>query len=110
VARVGIDAAVSPRLSTVNAILRYVRRGNVTSVATMKGIAAEAIEFVVQPGARAWTAIWPSSVSHGAPWSAPSCAEDRIIIPRGADHIRVGDRVVVFAMPDAIGDVERLFL
>ncbi|MFO7894263.1 MAG: Trk system potassium transporter TrkA, partial [Longimicrobiales bacterium] len=52
VGRVGIDAAVSPRLSTVNAILRYVRRGNVASVTTLKGIDAETIEFDVREGAR----------------------------------------------------------
>jgi trk system potassium uptake protein len=110
VARVGIDAAVSPRLSTVNAILRYVRRGNVTSVATMKGIAAEAIEFDVQPGA---AAAGRNIAELGFPRGAVIGAimrEDRIIMPRGADHIRAGDRVVVFAMPETIGDVERFFL
>jgi trk system potassium uptake protein len=47
VSRVGVDASVSPRLSAVNAILSYVRRGSVLAVATLKGTNAEGIEFDV---------------------------------------------------------------
>ena len=52
VPKVGLDAAVSPRMSTVNGILRYVRRGRVMTVATLKGIDAEAIEFQVAEDSR----------------------------------------------------------
>jgi trk system potassium uptake protein TrkA len=107
--RVGIDAAVSPRLSTVNAILRYVRRGNVRSVVTMKGIDAEAMEFEVGPKARAagepLAALdFPDNAVAGA-----ILRDGNIIMPRGRDVFLPGDLVVVFAMPDAIGDVEKLF-
>jgi trk system potassium uptake protein len=110
VSRVGIDAAVSPRLSTVNAILRYTRRGNVTAVATVKGIAAEATEFVVQPHARVVdrqirALSWPTGSIVGA-----ILRGDRVILPRGDDHVRAGDRVVMFTLPEALSDVERLFL
>jgi trk system potassium uptake protein len=110
VGRVGIDAAVSPRLSTVNAILRYTRRGSVTSVATLKGIAAEAIEYVVRPGALAVDQrVRDLDLPRGTVLGAILRGE-RIILPRGDDHIRVGDKVVTFSMPDAIPDVERVFL
>ena len=39
--RIGLDAAVSPRLSAANAILREVRSGSVTRVATFKDTDAE---------------------------------------------------------------------
>jgi trk system potassium uptake protein len=109
VSRVGVDAAVSPRLSTVNAILRYVRRGSVLSVATLKGTNAEAIEF---------------DVADSFPYAGIPLAEirfpvgsligaivrgDRVIIPRGTDSIRVGDRVIVFTRTSAISEVESLF-
>ncbi len=45
--RIGLDAAVSPQLSAANAILRQVRRGSVTRVATFKDTDAEAISFTV---------------------------------------------------------------
>jgi trk system potassium uptake protein len=110
VGRVGIDAAVSPRLSTINAILRYTRRGNVSAVATLKGIAAEAIEYQVPPGARAVDQrlrdlALPRTAVVGA-----ILRDDRVILPRGDDHIRAGDRVVVFALPESAAEVERFFL
>jgi trk system potassium uptake protein len=110
VTRVGIDAAVSPRLSTVNAILRYVRRGNVKGVATVKGIDAEAIEFSVPPGAKVAERTLrelrlPRSCVVGA-----IIRNADVIAPRGDDRIEAGDHVVIFALPEAIPDVERLFL
>ena len=109
VSRVGIDAAVSPRLSTVNAILRYVRRGNVASVATLKGIAAEAIEFDVGPRARIVGELvrdvhFPQGSIVGS-----ILRDSEVITPRGPDRIEAGDRVVIFALPDAIPEIERLF-
>jgi trk system potassium uptake protein len=108
--RVGIDAAVSPRLSTVNAILRYVRRGNVTSVATMKGIAAEAIEFVARAGSRALDQPIRDLPLPAHCVVAGILRGSRAIAPRGNDEIRIGDNVVVFALPEAIPEIERLFL
>jgi trk system potassium uptake protein TrkA len=34
---------------------------------------------------------------------------DEIILPRGDDLILPGDDVIVFALPDAVPEVERLF-
>jgi trk system potassium uptake protein len=109
VSRVGVDASVSPRRSTVNAILSYVRRGSVLSVATLKGTAAEAIEFDVS--ARFPFAGQPLSEIRFPAGSLVGAVirGSRVIIPRGTDSIRIGDRVIVFVMPDAIAPVEALF-
>ncbi|MDX1674953.1 MAG: Trk system potassium transporter TrkA, partial [Longimicrobiales bacterium] len=109
VSKVGIDAAVSPRLSTVNAILRYVRRGNVASVATLKGIDAEAIEFDVRDGTRAaGKKIQELAFPDGAIVGA-ILRDAQVITPRGRDRIEAGDHVVIFALPEAISEIERLF-
>ena len=34
---------------------------------------------------------------------------EEIIIPRGDVEIRAGDEVIVFALPDAISEIERRF-
>ena len=47
--RIGLNIVVSPRLSAANAILRHVRRGSVTRVATLKESDAEVISFNVTP-------------------------------------------------------------
>ncbi|MEX2608811.1 MAG: Trk system potassium transporter TrkA [Gemmatimonadota bacterium] len=109
VTKVGIDAAVSPRLSTVNAILRYVRRGNVRAVATMKGIPAEALELSVGPGAPILgrplkEVAFPKGGLLGA-----IVRDGQVIMPRGTDVVQKGDHVVVFALPEAIAKIEALF-
>ncbi len=109
VTKVGIDAAVSPRMATVNAILRYVRRGRVMTVATLKGIDAEAIEFSVAEGAQvAGQALKDLHFPKGA-LIGTIIRGDEIIIPRGDDQILPGDEVIVFALPGAISEIERRF-
>jgi trk system potassium uptake protein TrkA len=109
VPKVGIDAAVSPRMSTVNAILRYVRRGRVMTVAALKGIDAEAIEFNVGSGARVvGIPLRELHLPKGALIGTILRGED-ILLPRGDDEIQVGDEVIVFTLPDAVGQVESLF-
>lgn len=109
VSKVGVDAVVSPRMSTVNAILRYVRRGNVRSVATLKGIEAEAMEVVVGSGApilgRPFREVdFPVNGIVGA-----ILRDGRVLTPRGDDAVREGDRVIVVTLPDAVAAFEDLF-
>jgi trk system potassium uptake protein len=109
VSRVGVDAAVSPRMSAVNAILAHVRRGSVLAVATLKGTHAEGIEFDVpvhfpHAGQRLQDVRMPPGSLIGA-----IIRGKRVIIPGGEDSIRVGDRVIVFTMRDAVRKVEALF-
>lgn len=106
---VGVDASISPRISTVNAILRRVRRGRVMTVATLSGVAAEAIEFEVSHQSRiAGQALrdvdFPKQGVVGT-----ILRGDEIILPRGADVLKPGDDVIVFALPEAIPAVEALF-
>jgi trk system potassium uptake protein len=109
VSRVGVDAAVSPRLATVNAILSYVRRGSVLSVATLKGTHAEAIEFDVSDGFRYAGVPLASLKLPAGTLIGAIVRSDRVIIPRGTDAIRVKDRVIVFTLTSAIPQVEALF-
>jgi trk system potassium uptake protein TrkA len=109
VSRVGIDAAVSPRLSTVNTILRYVRRGMVIGVAALRGINAEVIEFSVRPGSavagRTLAQIhFPDHSLVGAVTRG-----DRVVIPSGDLALAEGDEVTVLALPDAVNALEKLF-
>ena len=109
--RIGLDAVVSPRLSAANAILRYVRRGTVTSVATFKDSDAEAISFHVSStsplvGSRLADIEFPEGAIVAAIVRS-SAAEP--IIPGGNDKLAAGDSVIVFALPKAVGPVTDLF-
>ena len=107
--RIGLDAAVSPRLSAANAILRLVRRGSVTRVATFKGSEAEAIAFVVSAasptvGHPLREIDFPSGAIVAAIVRGPA-----VTVPRGGDVLNAGDTVIVFALPDAVSGVSKLF-
>ncbi|HSJ09638.1 MAG TPA: Trk system potassium transporter TrkA, partial [Longimicrobiales bacterium] len=109
VSRVGVDAAVSPRMAAVNAILSHVRRGSVLAVATLKGTQAEGIEFNVShrfpyKGVPLSKVRFPTGSLIGA-----VIRGERVIIPGGTDSIHAGDRVVVFVLPEARRKVEDLF-
>ena len=109
VPKVGIDASVSPRMSTVNAILRYVRRGRVMTVASLTGIDAEAIEFRVDESAKvAGKTLRELHFPKGGIVGL-ILRGDEIVMHRGDDRIVPGDDVIVFALPEAISDVEKLF-
>ncbi len=106
---VGVDASVSPRIAAVNAILRRIRRGRVMTVASLSGIEAEAIEFVVGEncpiaGKALKDVAFPKEGVVGT-----ILRDGEIILPRGADVMQPGDDVIVFAMPEAIPEVEALF-
>lgn len=104
----GIDATVSSRLSAVNAILRFVRRGRIRSVVTFKDTQAETMDIEVEPGSRAAgrrlqeLALPPTAVIGGIVRSR------RAFIPEGATDILPNDRLIVFAAPDAVAAVEAM--
>jgi trk system potassium uptake protein len=109
VSQVGVDAAVSPRLAAVNAILSYARRGSVLAVATLKGTRAEGIEYSVGRsfpfvGVPLAQVRLPAGVVVGA-----IIRGEKAIIPQGTDSIEVGDRVIAFLLPEARSQVEDLF-
>lgn len=109
VPKVGIDAAVSPRMSAVNAILRFIRRGRVLAIATMTGTDAHAIEFTIKPGSRVIgqpirKLHFPANALVGA-----IVRGREFITPRGDDTFEAGDDVIVFGFSEALKKVDRLF-
>lgn len=108
-ARLGIDATVSPRLSAADTILRYVHTANVSSVAALRGIHAEAVEVIIGPRAKSLgqpfrDVNFPDGGIVGA-----IVREGTLITPRGDDAVQTGDHVVLFARPDTMRDLEKLF-
>lgn len=108
VEELGMDAAVNPLATTANAILRFVRRGQVVSFARLEGD-AEALELVVSDDYKfAGTPLrelkLPREVIVGA-----IVRGERAIIPSGETSIQPGDRVTIVCTREAIADVERHF-
>lgn len=109
VTKVGVDAAVSPRLSTANRILQFVRGGKIVSLAVMERNKAEAMEIEVLEGSRAaGRRVRDLDLPDGAILGSLQRGEE-ITIPRGETRVEVGDRIVVFALPEAIDETAAFF-
>lgn len=106
---IGIDSTVNVRLSTANAILRFIRRGAILSAATFHGIDAEAIEFEVMRSSRV---IGKPLKDLGLPKGSLVAAvvrQGEVFIPYGKSVLEPGDKVIVFALPKAISAIEKRF-
>lgn len=108
VERLGVDAAISPRLITISEIMRFIRGGRLLSMVLLLNEKAEVIEVIVQPGSRiAGRPLRASGLPKGVIVGAIS-REDQIIIPKGDEVVQAGDRLVVFALGHVVHTVEAL--
>ena len=106
---IGMDAVVSKKLLTVNAILRFIQKSTLERIVTIPGVDAEVIEIVPNRGSKITKKTlkeihFPRSAIVGAVQR-----EDGVIIPTGETQILPGDRVVIFSLPIALSEVEKMF-
>jgi trk system potassium uptake protein TrkA len=107
---IGIDAYLSKQQLTVNGILKFIRKGSVVSVASIPGISAEVIELIPEPDSKITQKKlndlkFPKNAILGA-----VMRDKEVFIPVGDSRIQPGDKVVVFALPTAIREVEKIFM
>jgi len=109
-ARLGIDTVVSTHLAAIDATLQFIRKGKVMSVAALKGEHAEVIEVVAQEpsdilGIPLKKLKFPKGALIGAVVRGGS-----VIIPGGHSVIQSQDRLLIFALREAIPAIERLLM
>jgi trk system potassium uptake protein TrkA len=109
VRRFGINAALSPRTASANAVLRHVR-GGTSAVATFLDSDSEVDEIEIEAGSKADGAIvselhLPHDILIGAVVRPGSKAE----IVRGKTVLRAGDHIVVFSRPDDLAAARAYF-
>jgi trk system potassium uptake protein TrkA len=108
VSAIGIDTVVSTRLSAVRAILQYIRRGRIISVAPLKGAHAEAIEAeALETSEIVNVPLSQVKFPKGAMVGAIVRGEE-IIIPRGDSIIRPKDRLIILALQKVVPKLEKL--
>lgn len=104
----GVDLTISPRMLAAEAILRFVRKGDIVDVALLES-GAEMIELRVPDGCRvAGRPLSEAGFPEGAIVGA-LLRDGDVIVPTGREVLRAGDDAVVFTVEDAVEDVERLF-
>ena len=106
---IGVDTLINKKLIAANNIFRFIRKGKVQAVAQMHGVEGEVIEFVIHRNNR--VVHVPMSELH-LPKDAKIIGVirgEKGIIPESNFQLEVEDKVVVFALPNAISVVETLF-
>lgn len=109
VRRFGIDAALSPRTASANAVLRAVR-GDTAAVTTFLEGDSEVDELEIAVGSKADGALvadlpLPKNILIGAVVRAGEQAK----IVRGHTELRAGDHIIVFGRPNALAAVRPIF-
>ncbi len=106
---IGIDAYISKQMLTVNSILKFIRRGQIVSVASIPGTPVEAIELLPKEKSKITKKTLaelklPKNSILGA-----VLRKDEFFIPVGSTTIQEGDKVVLFTFPSAIPELEKMF-
>jgi trk system potassium uptake protein TrkA len=106
---IGVDTLINQKLIAANNIFRFVRKGRVEAITGLHGVEAEVIEFVVTKSNQLTKKPlkelhFPKTALIGG-----VIRGEESHIPDGSFQLQVNDKVIVFAMPEAIAKVERLF-
>lgn len=106
---IGIDTIVCKKLSTASYIIRFTMSAEVTSIKCLSGINAEVMEFV----AKLHSPVTQKPIRNlkfpkGAIIGGIVRANESYIAV-GDFQIQEGDKVVVFALPQAIHEVDEFF-
>ncbi|MFZ7112864.1 MAG: Trk system potassium transporter TrkA [Desulfatiglandales bacterium] len=108
VSAIGLDTVVSSRLSAIRAILQFIRKGKIISVAPLKGEHAEAIEAeALETSDIVNIPLYKVKFPKGALIGAV-VRGDEIIIPRGDTVIRPKDRLIIFTLKKVLPKLEKL--
>lgn len=105
---IGMEQVVNTRLSAINTILQHIRKGKVLSAMSIKGEEAEVMEAVALEtsdivGKPLRKLPFPKGVL-----VACVIRDNAVIIPTGDSVVEPDDRVIIFAMRNAIAKVEKI--
>jgi trk system potassium uptake protein TrkA len=106
---IGLDSLINKKLIAANNILKFIRKANIISIATLQGIDAEVMEYVAKPNSAVTNKIvrdlkFPTNAIIGG-----FIRNDEAYISVGDSQIEVDDKVVVFSLPGSIQKVEKFF-
>ncbi|MCA9666026.1 MAG: Trk system potassium transporter TrkA [Myxococcales bacterium] len=106
---IGLDVVLNPRLVAVGEILKFIRRGAIHMVTRLRDSEAEVMELEAVPGSQITKhPIKEIEFPHGGIIGAV-LRDGEMLIPNGDCQIVEGETCVVFALPEAIKRLEKLF-
>jgi trk system potassium uptake protein TrkA len=106
---IGVDTLINKKLLAANKIFSHIRKGNVEAVTSLNGVDAEVIEYLITKTnqltkKKVKDLHFPETALIGG-----VIRGQETLIPNGDTQLHIGDRVIVFALPQAIKRLEELF-
>ncbi|MGE4266964.1 MAG: Trk system potassium transporter TrkA [Deferribacterales bacterium] len=105
----GIDSTVSPKISSVNAILKYIRKGNIKSVMKVLNGMAEVAEFFVAHGAEVTTKTLKDIKLPKGSLVVAVARNNRTFIPDGNFVMQSGDIALTFSADNTAESLQPYF-
>jgi len=106
---IGLDALINKKILAASSIFKYTRRGGVEAIATLQGLDAEIIEFVVNANSKATKkTIRELRFPEGANIAGVIRGNDGFI-PFGDFMLKEEDKVVIFTLIESLPIVEEFF-
>jgi trk system potassium uptake protein TrkA len=106
---IGINSVISKQMLTVNAVMQFIQHRQVAAIASVPGIEGQLIEYIAGRNSRITQkqlkdVRFPRNAVIGA-----VLREGKLLVPDGSMRIAAGDRTVVFTLPEALRELDRLF-
>lgn len=106
---IGVDTMINMKIIAANNIFRFVRQGKIEAITSLHGVDAEVIEYEIHRESRLTKKPlkhqnFPQSMIIGS-----ILRDNEIIEPKGETVLRVEDKIIVFALPQAIQKLDRIF-
>ncbi|MDP3353845.1 MAG: Trk system potassium transporter TrkA [Flavobacteriaceae bacterium] len=106
---IGIDTLINKKLLAASSIFKHIRTGNVLALANLHNIDAEVIEFeVLSNSIIANKQIKDLSITSKAVFGG-AIRNGKPMMTFGDFQLQAKDKIIVFCLPEAIPELEKLF-
>lgn len=107
---IGVNTIINKKIIAANNIFRYVRKGKVEAIASLHGVEAEVIEYsILKDSILTRKPVKDLKLPTNAIIGAV-IRDEEVIIPTGDFLMQKEDKVIVLALPEAIGRIENMFI
>ncbi len=106
---IGIDTLINKKILAASSIFKHIRKGNVLAIANLHNIEAEVLEFEVRSDSIiANKKIKDLSITSKAVFGG-AVRNGKPMMTFGDFQLQTNDKIIVFCLPEAIQEVEKLF-
>ena len=106
---IGVDTLINKKIIAASNIFKYIRKGNVSSVASLHGVDAEIIEFIVNTKSKVTKAPIRDLKFPKTSNIAGVIRKGKGIIPFGDFQLQSQDKAIVFSLTESIHKIEKFF-